>query len=272
MNMELLKIKKNNKNGFSLVEIVISIGLFGVLVSFLMAALVQNNRQEDFSIYKRQAIFLAEEGSEAVRNIRDADYTNLIAGTYGISENGDEWSLSGSSDQLDDFTRIITITEVDEDRRDISVDVGWNDMNVQNGTVTVATRLTNWMVPSVSESCVELDASGADLSNGNRRLNEIYLSVTDPLCIVQLDKATVTWTNNSRRMRRINLDNNRIWRGNVTIGTEADVDNTIITFIDSPLELEFRFDGNMNSNGGNIFSITLEFTDGTTVTESNIDP
>lgn len=276
MNMELLKIKKNNKDGFSLVEIVISIGLFGVLVSFLMTALIQNNRQEDYAVYKRQAIFLAEEGTEALRNIRDADYANLVAGTYGISENGSEWGLSGLSDQTDNFTRIITITDVDDDRRDISVDVGWDDLSVQNGTVTVATRLTNWMVASAGGGnlCVDqstaafLDPSSASYTAGNKVLNNIYISNIDPACDIEVDKVTLSWTKSSD-MTKITLDNVSIWTGTVASGVQADMTNTLLTNAEGALKFQFRFSGKMN---GDTFDVTLEFSDGTTVTETNIIP
>ncbi|HNW71550.1 MAG TPA: prepilin-type N-terminal cleavage/methylation domain-containing protein [Candidatus Paceibacterota bacterium] len=64
--------KKNNKeNGFTLIEVIVAIFVFSVAVLAVMASLSQGLSSESYTKKKVTATFLAQEGVEYFRNIRD---------------------------------------------------------------------------------------------------------------------------------------------------------------------------------------------------------
>jgi hypothetical protein len=87
---------------------------------------------------------LAEEGLEAVRNLRDGTFTNLTSGTYGLAISNGKWMLSGSSDTTGIFTRQITVSSLDAQRKQITSTVTWQQTPQRTGTVTLTGTLTNW--------------------------------------------------------------------------------------------------------------------------------
>ena len=74
---------------------------------------------------RARAATLADEGLEAVRNIRDANFSNLTDGTFGLTTTGNQWNLSGASDTSDIFSRAITISTVDANRKSITSSITW---------------------------------------------------------------------------------------------------------------------------------------------------
>lgn len=131
------------QRGFSVVEVLLATTVFAFLVTALTGAIIYGRQSTANAGDRTRAVFLAEEGCEAVRNIRDASFSNLTNGTHGLAISGGQWDLSGSSDTTDIYTRQINIAQVDSNRKDITCTVSWNTGSVAR-TVDVTTRLTNW--------------------------------------------------------------------------------------------------------------------------------
>lgn len=132
-----------------MVEALLAATIFGFLVTALSGALIYGRQSTANAGDRTRAVFLADEGCEAVRNIRDAGFSNLTNGTHGLAISGGQWNLSGSSDSTDIYTRQITIAQADNDRKDITCSVSWNTGGVAR-SVDVTTRLTNWSAPFAS--------------------------------------------------------------------------------------------------------------------------
>ena len=66
----------------------------------MVGVLMYSNKASQFAGSKQRAVFLAEEGIEAVRNIRDEAFINLNDSTYGRGITGNTWSLSGANDTI----------------------------------------------------------------------------------------------------------------------------------------------------------------------------
>lgn len=135
---------KSNQRGFSPVEVLLAATVFGFLVTALIGAIVYGRSSTANAGDRTRAIQLAEEGVEAVRNIRDASFANLTDGTYGLSQSGNQWILSGSSDTVGIYNRQITISSVDGARKTITVTVSW-PQGTSTSQVSTSSRLTNWM-------------------------------------------------------------------------------------------------------------------------------
>lgn len=143
-----LVIKRWKESGFSPVEVLLAATIFGFLTTALIGAIVYGRASTASSGERARASQLAEEGIEAVRNIRDSGYANLTDGTYGLAQSGNQWILSGSSDVTGIFTRQITIATVDSTRKTITANISWPQGN-STAQVSAASRLTNWLATIV---------------------------------------------------------------------------------------------------------------------------
>jgi Tfp pilus assembly protein PilV len=139
-----LKRTQERSGGFSLVEIIVAVAFLAVIVTALTAVLFYGEETTALSGNRSRAVFLAEEGLEATRNIRDAAYTNLIDGTYGLATTGNIWVFSGSSDTNGIFTRQIIIGSGGTNRKVATSTVTWQQNLQRSGSVSATTELANW--------------------------------------------------------------------------------------------------------------------------------
>ena len=93
--------------GFSLVEVILATSIFGLLITALVGSFLYGQEATMLAGNRARAVMLAEEGLEAVYNIQDENFANLVDGTYGLTVAGNQWTLSGASDQVEMFTRQI---------------------------------------------------------------------------------------------------------------------------------------------------------------------
>jgi hypothetical protein len=141
---------KNIPSGFSVLEVILASAIFISLVTVLVGSYLYGAEDSALAGNRYRAVSYAEEGLEAIRNIRDegteGSFDNLTVGTHGLAISGGEWVLSGSSDTNGIFTREIIIADVDGDRKDITTNVTWQQNATRSGSVSSFTRLTNWQV------------------------------------------------------------------------------------------------------------------------------
>ena len=130
------------KKAFSLVEVVLAIGLFSALVLAMSGGFAYAIQSTQIFAIKNKAISIAEEGLEAVRSIRNESFANLTDGTFGLAQSGNKWILSGSSDTVGSYTRAIQIATADSTTKTILSTVAW--ASPVPGSVSYLTYLTNW--------------------------------------------------------------------------------------------------------------------------------
>lgn len=135
-----------SQKGFSVVEVLLAATIFGFLATTLVGAMVYGRQSAANAGNRTRALMLAEGGCQAVRNIRDAGFSNLDNGNFGLAVNGGQWILSGTSDTTGIFTRQITIAQADENRKAVTCTVSWNTGGVAR-SAEVTTRLSNWAAP-----------------------------------------------------------------------------------------------------------------------------
>jgi Tfp pilus assembly protein PilV len=140
----VISAKQLSLGGFSLIELLVSVSIFLIFVISITGVTTSVSTTTRNSANKERAVILAEEALEASRNIRDAGFANLIDGTYGLSTAGNEWSLSGSSDLTDIFTRVLNISTISENQKRVDVTITWADIISPTNSMTMSTYLTNW--------------------------------------------------------------------------------------------------------------------------------
>jgi Tfp pilus assembly protein PilV len=138
------RIKSRSKAGFSPVEVLLAATIFGFLATALIGAIIYGRSSTADAGERVRAQLLADEGVEAVRNIRDAAFANVTVGTYGLVQSGGAWTLSGSSDVTGIFTRQVAIATVDASRKSVTVTVTW-PQGAATASTTVSSQLTNWL-------------------------------------------------------------------------------------------------------------------------------
>ena len=142
------RIKKAFQAGFSPVEVLLAATLFGFMATALIGAIIYGQQSTASAGERSRAAFLAEEGIEAARNIRDSGFSAVTDGTFGIAQTSNQWALSGTLDTSGIFTRQLNISSNGSDRKNITSTVSWPAMG---GTSQVSTSslLTNWMATIV---------------------------------------------------------------------------------------------------------------------------
>lgn len=141
--MDIFFKKNNSKSGFMMVEIIVAIFIIMITLFATMAAIQKGISISRQSIHSAQASFLLEEGAEAVRIARDNAWANISSLTpstnYYPTFDGGTWVLSTTPNQVDAFTRVVTISAVNRDEitNDIS-DIGVDDVGTKLITITVS--------------------------------------------------------------------------------------------------------------------------------------
>jgi len=142
MKKDWLAIK--NKKGFSLVEAIVAVAIFSIITTSIVATYINVSGYILSSGVETQAVFLAEEGLEATRNIRDNDFLSLDNGSHGISSSGDEWNFSGSSDTAGIYTRQISIVDASApDTKEVSSQIDWTYKG-ETKTLTLSREFSDW--------------------------------------------------------------------------------------------------------------------------------
>lgn len=130
------------KKAFSLVEVILAIGLFSALVLAMTSGVTFAIQSTQIFAIKNKAIFLADEGLEAARSIRNEAFANLTLGTFGLAQTGNKWVLSGSSDVVGPYTRSLVITSIDSTTKQVVSTVSWSSPSAGSESITM--YLTNW--------------------------------------------------------------------------------------------------------------------------------
>jgi len=143
---------KNNLNklkrvydAFSLVEVLLALSVLSLIVGTLVGALIYGRESTALAGSRGRAVVLAEESLEAVRNIRDEDFSNLVLGTHGLVISGNEWLFSGSSDTIGIFTRDVELSQVGDNTIQVISTVSWQQNPQRTGIISLITYLTNWI-------------------------------------------------------------------------------------------------------------------------------
>jgi len=173
------KNKNKTKRGFSLLEVLIAIFIIIVGFSGSVALIVKTIRLSSLSVSRLRAAYLAQEGAELIRNVRDTNWLQIRQGdgvdwdeglsnhcpgsgfivdyTYSGQLNPDFPCYSGqflridnngfynySSGQVTKFQRKITINKIDDDTIGVLVEVFWKEHG-ENYSFSLQENLYNWL-------------------------------------------------------------------------------------------------------------------------------
>lgn len=149
--------------GQSVIEVIVAVSLMVIIAASSVIAVLGSFKTSLLAEQETKASFLANQGIEATQSIRNQSWDNLTNGNHGLTNSGDTWAFSGTSDTDASgvFTRIITIADVqrnddgnivisggtvDEDTKQVLSSITWNFTPTRSLTVDLTSLLTNWQL------------------------------------------------------------------------------------------------------------------------------
>lgn len=146
MKVKKLKHPKLKFNGFSVVEALLAIALFALTATIMINSLVYVLEANKTATDLNHGAFLADEGLEIVKGIRNEFFTNLANGQYKIVLTGGKYQLQSGIESIDGYTRQIIIdnTGLDAYTFNITSRVTWPNRTGAIQTYNVETQLTDW--------------------------------------------------------------------------------------------------------------------------------
>ena len=218
--------------GQSLIEVLIALAVFVVGVATVGLTALAAGVSSRQGLERTQATLLAREGLEAARSLRDAGFDNLAAGPHGIALSGNVWTFSGASDVQDQFTRIVSVTNVDVDTKNVTSTVSWQFTPARPETVSLTDYFTDWNQTQGRAGALSVDLSDAVLDSLMKQLEGITIRNTGSSAI-RIDKMTVWW-NGTAKLNQIRIDGTNVFgpvlaSSAVISGTEIDITNFILT-------------------------------------------
>jgi len=137
--------KNNSKNsGFSLVEVILAGSIFLMLALILIGSLIYGQESSLKAGQRNRAVLLAEEGLEAARSIGNSGFTNLEIGSYGLATTTGQWKLVAGPEIIENFSRSLTISVIDDHHKEIVSKVIWNSANGAENNVSLIVQLSDW--------------------------------------------------------------------------------------------------------------------------------
>ncbi len=207
-----------------------------------------------------RAAFLAQEGLEAARSIRDGNFELLTDGAYGIATSSARWVFSGASDSQSGFTRVVTVAAINERQKKITSVVTW-----PKSSVSVSTILGDIGQDIGQAKSLSVNMSATVYDTGNKTLKNFKIINTSTSTITI---ATVTaWWSGVGLVSDVKLGT-IVWKGNDQYvpasdqpsGVLLDIDDVALSGGQSIDDTWFKFNGDANADG---FIIRFTFSDNT---------
>ena len=117
------------KKGFSIIEVLLAGTIFALAISGIVAIIIYTQKNNQISVERDLSIKMLEEGSVAIKSIRDRDFNLLSIGNdMALNFNNNQWEIITSPNVNDD--------KQEERTRRVSIVAGTSS-DVKNVTITV---------------------------------------------------------------------------------------------------------------------------------------
>ncbi len=159
-----MNLKQNKTEGFTLLELIVAIALFMIFAAGLSGTAIGGYLTSLENAKAVSANALLVESWEAVKSIRNNNWSSLTNGTHGFSDTNGYWEFVGSSDTYNGFTRVVTVADVlrdnsgnivtssadvDPDIKQVTIDLSWTPSDSQARTLQMDNYVTNYVNPAV---------------------------------------------------------------------------------------------------------------------------
>lgn len=219
------------QQGQSLIEIIFAISIFviGVVtIGYLtIDAFTSMQRVTDSAA----ARLLAAEGIEALVSIRDNGLQNIAAGNHGLVLAGGFWTLAGESDEKGQFTRTISIDEVDTDVVEVTSLVTWNVFGGRERSVSYKTLLSNWTQTKGEAGELAVSTQNVSLISFDTEVIGLFLQNESEEDIIITDIA-ISW-DTTALLTRVAIEDVEVFNAStsapIASGVEIDIADYTVT-------------------------------------------
>jgi len=132
------------QDGYSLIEIVLAVAILAIVMVPLVGVMIRGYSVGVDIGDQIQAVFYAQEAMESAYNVLSHQWEEVSVGEYHPDLGSGVWVLLTGSEEIGDFTRVITISNAlrdadgnlsdsgDEDKKTkrVEVSVHWSDLGV----------------------------------------------------------------------------------------------------------------------------------------------
>ncbi len=287
-----LLFKKNK--GFSLLEIVLSIGLTGFVIVGIVGTITEYQRSILVKGERTQGYEYLQEATRALDTLK---YDRLVgystATPLGFTL-GSNWALISGVETLGDYQRSVTLTQPDSDTVQAVINITWIGKNGRGDSLSSQVTYKSWQEPlitclgtqaenttlDISSFSIESATNDNSPSNRSRLIRGIRLINNNSSdCNIQATNInSVEWQNNNLTNVKFGaegfdkLDSNfNIWSGTESPSNKnIDINDQDIT---GTHELAFLFDSQMT---GQSLTFAVIFSDGSVLNSgviySDLDP
>jgi prepilin-type N-terminal cleavage/methylation domain-containing protein len=131
--------------GFSLIELILAIGLFAILVAGSVGIINLNNNSVRLASEYDTAYSYLNAGVEGIRSLKKQSWSNLDNGDHGLIIDSGNYVLQNDPDNWNKYTRTIEISNgYSADVKEIKVTVSWDFSPTKNESISETFFLTNW--------------------------------------------------------------------------------------------------------------------------------
>lgn len=168
----------NRRLGQSLIEVLLAFGLLAIFLPALATGLVSSREGRATEERRLEAVALAREEEEAIRNVRESGWANFAnfsgSGPVHATTSGSTWVLATGSETIDGFIRMASISAVsrnttgeivesggtdDPSTKKVIVTVSW--ANPRPGLVTATKYMTRYL-----DNLSYIESSEAEFEQG----------------------------------------------------------------------------------------------------------
>lgn len=188
------------EQGSLLIEAMLSIAVFFIIATATIGVFLHVTESSKQSVEYVAATGLLQEGIEAVRSIRNREYSELVNGSHGLQTASGYYEFSGTSETIGSFTRTITVEDVyrnsgltgdidtsgtlDSSTKKITVNVYWNTLASKTQNINAVFYVYNFSTSSWTQTAT------SDFSIGSQNSAAITATSNGE---VQLRSAQVDW-------------------------------------------------------------------------------
>src|SRR3990172_8217984 len=154
------------RDGFTIVEVILAMGLFVIVVGGGVGAAVRAFATNRLGEEESYAHFLASEGMDASRAITARDFFNLVNGTYGLTTQNGFWEFFGSSQMFDRFSRRIIVSVggcLDFFTKRVESQVTWDFSSGRAESISQKTYFTFWQATICEWDTALIQVGGLNL-------------------------------------------------------------------------------------------------------------
>lgn len=160
-----------------MLDALLGVVVFGLFIAAVGSSLLFSQRGFLASGDRMRAVFLTEQLLEAVRSIRDSDFSLLAEGTFGARIGaGNVWELWGTGAvTADGYASRVTIAASGADTVFATAQTSWNHGLGRSGTVVLTAEITNWRIEQPVGDWSSVSQEGEYIDGGVPVFNKVVV-------------------------------------------------------------------------------------------------